>query len=204
MNNRTIQLNKMCLSAMLIAIGWILPFFTGQIPQIGNMLCPMHFPVFLAGFILGPWYGMLIGFTIPFTRSLLFGMPVLYPTAVAMMLELAAYGLISGFLFRLLQNRTKLHDLTSLIISLLTAMLLGRAVWGLARAFCGLFPNTTFTWAAFLSGAFITAWPGILLQLLVIPSLLMALDRANLLTQFMKFEWKKTYDRVDSISKEEM
>ena len=200
MNNRLLQLNKMCISAMLIAIGWILPFFTGQIPQIGNMLCPMHIPVFLAGFILGPWYGVLIGFTIPITRSLMFGMPVLYPTAASMMLELAAYGFSSGFMFKILQQKTKLKDIACLIIALVMAMILGRAVWGLFHAFCSLFPNSTFTWAAFLSGAFITAWPGILLQIVLIPALLITLKKTNVASQYFRFEWKNNHDRMDTIT----
>ena len=32
----------LAMAAMLMAVGFILPFFTGQIPQIGGMLCPLH------------------------------------------------------------------------------------------------------------------------------------------------------------------
>lgn len=191
MSSRTLELNKMCLSAMLLAIGWLLPFLTGQIPQIGNMLCPMHLPVFLAGLVLGPWYGAMVGLILPITRSLLFGMPPLYPIAFSMMLELAAYGLLSGLVYRFLNRKTRLSDLISVLVALVVAMLIGRVVWGVTRAICGLFPNTTFTWAAFLSGAFITAWPGIVIQIILIPAIILALYRAKLLTHFMNFEWKK-------------
>ena len=79
---------KFTLSAMLIAIGMVLPFLTGQIPQIGNMLCPMHIPVFLCGLICGWPYGMAVGFVLPVLRSVIFGMPMLYPSAISMAFEL--------------------------------------------------------------------------------------------------------------------
>lgn len=40
-----------------LALCLVLPFLTGQIPQIGSALCPMHIPVLLAGFLCGPWVG---------------------------------------------------------------------------------------------------------------------------------------------------
>lgn len=189
MSKRTIQIRKLCLAAMLMTVGWLLPLLTGQIPEIGNMLCPMHFPVFLAGFVLGPWYALLIGFFLPLTRFFIFGMPILYPVGVGMMFELACYGFVSGILYRLFQ-RIHFSDPLSLYCSLILAMLAGRGVWGITRALCGLFPNTTFTWQIFLSGAFITAWPGILLQLFVIPCLIFGLSRAHLLDPYMSFSFK--------------
>ena len=85
------------LSAMFLALGLVLPFFTGQIPQVGSMLLPMHLPVFLCGLICGWQYGAAVGFVTPLLRMSLFGMPPLL-TAVAMAFELAAYGGVAGFL----------------------------------------------------------------------------------------------------------
>ena len=80
----------------MLALALVLPFLTGQLPQIGNMLCPMHLPVLLCGFLLGwPW-GLAVGVTAPLLRSALFGMPPLYPVALAMCLELGCYGLVIG------------------------------------------------------------------------------------------------------------
>ena len=62
------NVKNLALSAMFIAIGQVLPFFTGQIPQIGNMLLPMHIPVLLCGLICGWKYGALVGFTTPLLR----------------------------------------------------------------------------------------------------------------------------------------
>ncbi len=188
MKSNRLQINKMCLAAMFIALGWLLPFITGQIQQVGNMLCPMHLPVLIAGFVLGPWYGCVIGMVIPLSRSLIFGMPPLYPIGFAMMFELAMYGFVSGFLFKLLKTKTKWSDLSIIYISLITAMILGRGIWGITRTICGLFPNSSFTWKAFMSGAFLTAWPGILLQLILIPLLIFTLNKARLLNRYMDFK----------------
>ena len=91
---------KITLSAMFIAIGIVLPFFTGQIRQIGSMLLPMHLPVFLCGLICGWQYGAAAGFILPLLRSFLFGMPPMYPMAAAMSFELATYGLVAGLMYQ--------------------------------------------------------------------------------------------------------
>ena len=92
------QVKKLVLSAMLLAVGIVLPFFTGQIPQIGNMLLPMHLPVLVCGLICGWQYGGVIGFILPFLRYVLFAMPPM-PNGIAMAFELASYGAIVGFLY---------------------------------------------------------------------------------------------------------
>ena len=90
---------KLTLSAMFFAVGLILPFFIGQIPMIGQMLLPMHIPVLLCGLIVGWQYGLAVGFFLPLVRSVLFGMPAMFPNAVSMAFELAAYGLVIGWLY---------------------------------------------------------------------------------------------------------
>ena len=94
----SVQIRKLTYSALYLAIALVLPFLTGQIPEIGSMLCPMHIPALLCGFVCGwPW-GLAVGFVSPLLRSLLFGMPTAY-TAAAMAFELAAYGAVSGILY---------------------------------------------------------------------------------------------------------
>lgn len=51
------QIQNMVLSALLLAIGLVLPFLTGQIPEIGSALLPMHIPVLICGFICGWQWG---------------------------------------------------------------------------------------------------------------------------------------------------
>ena len=162
-------------SAMCLALCLVLPFLTGQIPQIGSALCPMHLPVLLCGFLCGPWWALLVGATAPLLRHLLFSMPPLL-TAIAMSFELAAYGAVSGLLYRKLPKNG-----AGIYISLITAMVVGRILWGIVRVAMTGVSGETFTWAMFLAGAFTTAIPGIVLQLLLIPALVVAFRRVKLI-----------------------
>ena len=174
-NKRSKYIQKLVIAAMLMAIGIVLPFFTGQIPQVGNMLLPMHLPVIVCGLICGWQYGGIVGFIIPFLRYSLFGMPPM-PNGIAMAFELAAYRAISGFLY----NRSKWQCIVSLYRSLVTAMIGGRIIWGIVRvAMLGIMGNA-FTWQMFMAGAFLTAVPGIILQLVFIPALMVALNKTGL------------------------
>ena len=167
------KIRKMTLSAMFLAIGQVLPFITGNIPQIGKMLCPMHFPVLLCGFLCGPGYGALIGFICPILRSILFHMPVMYPSAIGMAFELMTYGFVSGFL----SDRWGKGDYGEIYAVLIISMIAGRVVWGIAQIVLLGIRGNAFTLSAFLSGALINAVPGIILQLLLIPFLVRALGR---------------------------
>ena len=84
------EIRNLVLAAMFVALGLVLPFLTGQVPQIGNMLLPMHLPVLLCGLICGWQYGGVVGFILPPLRYVMFGMPPIFPTGVAMAFELAA------------------------------------------------------------------------------------------------------------------
>ena len=154
-------------TGMFLAIGLVLPFITGQIPQIGKMLCPMHIPILLCGFFCGWQYAAAIGFICPLLRSALFGMPVLYPSAVGMAFELMTYGLVVG----ILSKKTGIEKLWKIYVSLISAMLCGRLVWGLAQIVLLGIQGNKFTFSAFLAGGFINALPGIVLQLILIPML---------------------------------
>lgn len=166
---------RLLYASACLALCMVLPFLTGQIPQIGSMLSPMHIPVFLAGFLCGPWWAVAVGVTAPLLRYLWLGMPPLL-TAVAMSFELAAYGLVSGVLYAKLPRRNG-----SIYAALLSAMVLGRIVWGAAMVVISGVSKTAFTWASFLAGAFTNAVPGIIVHILLIPVLVMALRRAGLI-----------------------
>lgn len=170
------NLKKLVISAMLLALGLVLPFLTGQLQQIGSMLLPMHIPVLLCGFICGPWYGLGIGFIMPLMRSMLFSMPVFFPNAVAMAFELAAYGFLSGFLF----TNAKWQCVRSLFRCLIIAMLGGRVVWGIVQTVLLGLGENGFTFGAFISGAFLNAIPGIILQLILIPTIMLMLHKTHL------------------------
>ena len=167
---------KLTYSGVCLALCLVLPFLTGQIPQIGSKLLPMHIPVLLCGFLCGPVWGLAVGAIAPILRSLLFGMPPLFPTATAMAFELAAYGLLAGLFYKLLPKKTPY-----LYVALILAMLGGRLVWGLVMSLLMGATGKGFTLAAFWAGAFANAWPGIVLQLVLIPPVVAALKKAKLM-----------------------
>ena len=170
------QIRRLTLTDMFIALGYLLPFLTGQIPQFGAMLSPMHIPALLCGFVCGWQYGLVAGAIMPLLRSATLGMPPMFPTAVAMAFELAAYGCAAGLLYRALPKK-----IDFVYVALVLSMLIGRAVWGLASAVLMMGTENAFTTQAFLAGAFINAWPGIILHILVIPPVVLGLRRAKLM-----------------------
>lgn len=174
MSSKKSNLYPLVLAAMFLAIALVLPFLTGQVPQIGSMLCPMHIPVLVCGFFCGPWYGLGVGFITPLLRFLLFGMPPIMPTGIAMCFELAAYGLVSGILYQRLPKKA-----VNVYVSLGVAMIVGRVVWGVVRVILYGLGKSEFGWAAFISGAFTTAIPGIVLQIVLIPVLVLAIKRVK-------------------------
>ena len=169
---KTIDSKTLTLSGMFLALALVMPFLTGQIPQIGSMLCPMHLPVLLCGFFCGGTMGFLVGLIAPVLRSFLFGMPPMFPVAICMAFELAAYGLVSGVLYRLLPGKKR-----AVYGALLIAMILGRIVWGIAMMVCISSSGGQFGMEAFLAGAVTTALPGIVLQLVLIPVVVLAMER---------------------------
>lgn len=164
---RRINVKDMVYASLFLAIGLVLPLFTGQIKEIGDSLLPMHLPVMLCGLICGPWYGFAVGLILPFMRSLIFTMPPLYPQAVWMSVELCTYGLVIGLVFLLLGR----CGIVRIYISLISAMLLGRITWGIAKTILLGLSGKGFTLTAFWVGGFIDALPGIILQLILVPTI---------------------------------
>ena len=173
MNNK-LSMKKMVTSAICLALCLVLPFLTGQIPQIGSMLSPMHIPVLLCGFLCGPLWGAVVGITAPLLRSVLFGMPRLFPTAIAMCFELCAYGFFAGFLYRRMPKKP-----WRVYAALICAMILGRLVWGAAQFVLLNASGSAFTLQAFMAGALFNAVPGIILHIVLIPILVKAVEKAG-------------------------
>lgn len=166
------NVKKLVLSAMFMAIGLVLPFITGQIPEIGKMLCPMHLPIMLCGIFCGWQYGLVVGLITPILRGVLFGMPALIPGGVSMAFELATYAVVIAIMYRLLPKK-----IWGLYASLITSMIAGRIVWGIARLIIGGVTGTPFTVAIFIASGITNAIPGIIVQLILIPALVMALRK---------------------------
>lgn len=170
------RIRQMVYAGICLALALVLPFLTGQIPQIGKMLCPMHIPALLCGFICGPVWGGLIGFIAPLLRYLLFGMPMLMPTGLSMAFELCVYGIVSGIVYKRLPKKTGYIYLT-LIIS----MIIGRIVAGISTYLIMISGGQAYTMATFISVNFVMAVPGIIVQIILIPVIVMALNKAKLI-----------------------
>ena len=167
------KIKKLVLAALFLAIGYVMPFLTGQIPEIGNMLLPMHIPVLICGFICGWKYGLLVGFLVPLLRSFTLGMPPIM-TAIGMAFELAVYGAVTGFLYKKLPKAK-----ISIYVSLIMAMIFGRVVWGAISVVIYGLGGNPFSWQMFVGGALLNAIPGIILQIVLVPVLVMALEKTG-------------------------
>lgn len=172
MRNKNLQ--KLILASMFLAVAIVLPFVTAQNPDLGNMLLPMHLPVLLCGLVCGWYYGLAVGIIAPLFRSLVVGAPVFFPRAVIMACELGAYGLVIGLIYCLFRKQ----DVFKVYISLISAMLVGRIVKGIVQfAILGLNEKIFY---AFVSGAFTEAIPGMILQLILIPAIMITFDKTKL------------------------
>lgn len=167
---------KLVLSALFLALGYVMPFLTGQVPEIGSMLCPMHIPVLLCGFFCGWQWGLAVGFVTPLMRSTILSAPPMFPKAICMAFELATYGAIAGLLYKKLPRKK-----INVYLSLFGAMIVGRIVWGIAMAICLGATGSAFTFSAFVAGAFTNALPGIAVQIVLIPVLVMLLDNPKII-----------------------
>ncbi len=167
------KLKKASLTAVFLSVGLVLPFLTAQIPQIGERLLPLHIPVFLCSLICGWQYGALCGVCLPLLRSFIFGMPELYPSAFSMAFELPAYAIICGLIYWKFKNKNLLAIYTSLI----SAMLGGRLVYAVVQSFILGFGKDGFTLSLFITKAFAKPLPGIVLQLILIPAIVFALNK---------------------------
>ncbi len=161
---------RLVISALCLALSYVLPFLTGQIPEIGSMLLPMHIPVLLCGFICGWQWGLGVGFLAPLLRSLTLGVPLFFPMALCMALELATYGAASGLAYKLLPKKK-----IFIYASLLGAMTLGRIVFGISMTICMCAKGNSYTFSAFIASALTGAIPGILIQIILVPVLVMIL-----------------------------
>lgn len=168
------HIKDIALASLFTSLGIVLPFLTGSNQELGSVFLLMHIPTLIAGLVLGFKYGFLVGLITPFLRSILVGMPPLFPIALTMMFELSSYGLFIGLAYKLLPKR-HFYVYVSLIISLV----LGRVVWGLAaKLFYGL-AGMVFTFDKFITAGFVTSLPGILIQIVLVPLLFLYLKRTK-------------------------
>lgn len=177
------HLTRTVTTAVCIALCVVLPMALHWIPGVGSinlgtLLSPMHLPVLLCGLVCGWPYGLVCGILGPLLSSLLTSMPG-WSYLPTMMVELALYGLISGILIQLVHTGRLMVDL---YISLVVAMLVGRIITGIARALIFV-PRSggVYSLSAWATGYFVSSFPGIILQLILLPILYLALQRAKLI-----------------------
>ena len=166
---------KLVLTAMFIAIGIVLPLAFHTIPHAGRIFLPMHIPILLCGIIVGFPFGLACGIVTPLLSSLITGMP---PAAMlpSMVCELAAYGTVSSLLMRYIPVK---NMFTRTYISLIGAMLVGRLLFGVLNAF--IFSVGSYSMQMWLTAAFVTALPGIAMQIVIIPFTVLALEKTKLI-----------------------
>ncbi len=161
---------------MFLSLGIVLPFFTGQIPEIGSMLLPMHIPVFLCAFVCGAKYSAPMAFALPLIRAILFGRPNLYPEAVAIAFELCAYAILTSLIYERMKN---CRSMTAVYTALIASMIGGRIVRGSVQMLLLRFIGIEFPFKVFLNAVVFTALPGIAIQLILIPAVMAALIHKN-------------------------
>ena len=164
----------MTLSAVCIALCVVLPIAFHSIPNAGSVILPMHIPVLICGMICGWPYGLICGLMGPLLSSVLTGMP---PAAIlpAMMVECGTYGMVSGLMLKYVRTKSTYGDL---YIALIVAMLAGRVISGIAKA---LIFSPGMAMSAWITASFVTALPGIVIQLVFLPSVVFTLMKARVI-----------------------
>ncbi len=163
---------KMVSTALLMALGLVLPSFF-HLFGAGPVFLPLHIPVLICGFVCGVPYGAVCGFLLPLLSSALTGMPVLFPVAISMSFELCIYGLASGVFYRIYAK--------NIYASLLLSMLCGRLVAGLVNAVLLGFSGGAYSLQIFITSSFLTGIPGMVIQIVIIPVLVLLLTKAHVL-----------------------
>lgn len=164
---------KIVISGLLISIGVLLPIIFHSISMGGQIFLPMHIPVLIAGMVLGPLYGTIVGLVTPLLSSFFTGMPPVFPMLPIMVFELGTYGLVAGYFTKIFPKKV--------FLPLCAAMFDGRVSAGLVVFVLSRFFGANIKPLIFLKGAIITGLPGIVIQLIIIPPIIIAL-RKNLRT----------------------
>lgn len=169
------QTKHMVLTAMCIALGVVLPIVFHSIPNAGSIFLPMHIPVLMCGLLCGWPYGFACGIFAPFLSSVITGMPPM-GYLPSMLCELATYGLVAGLLAQFVHTR---KQIVGIYIQLIGAMIAGRIVCGVLNAL--IFSAGKYSFAIFISGAFVKAIPGIIIQIVLLPVIVMVLEKAGII-----------------------
>lgn len=155
---------KLVYTAVFLALGILFPMLFHLLGLPGQVLLPMHVPIFLGALTLGPISGFIVGILIPILSSLLTGMPPMIPMVPIMVFELAAYGFFAGFLYEKYPK--------NVFIPLIAAMIIGRIVAGIAAwSVFNIFNMDEINILTYISSSFVKGLPGIIMSLVLVPLL---------------------------------
>ncbi len=166
---------QMVITALLIATGIVLPFAFHSIPNAGSIFLPMHIPILICGIVCGWKYGLICGALTPFLASIITGMPPMAYLPI-MLLELSVYGLVTGIIFKVFQSK---NLILNIYVALLGAMILGRITYGIMNAV--YFRVGAYSFKVWIASAFVTSLPGIIIQIIFIPTIILALNYAKVI-----------------------
>ena len=166
---------RLVTAALCLALGIIIPqaFHVIPVANTGGVFLPMHIPVILCGYFAGGMYGALVGIMCPILSFLFTGMPNAARLPF-MICELAVYGLAAGLAYKFFERMNKTIQV---YVTLIITMLCGRIAY-----FFGIVVAVYILGMKELSvGAVISAVvlgvPGIIIQLILIPAIVFAVDR---------------------------
>ena len=166
--NRKSGLYSLLVTAILLAVGIVLPFLTGNVQVLGQAISPLHIPVLICGLTGGWCWGMGLGIV-----------PPLVPVAIPMAFEMAAYGALCGLLYPMLSKKMS-KTCWAMLIAMVIAMLAGRLVGGAAKAVVMGIQGNTYTFPAFVTAYFVNTAVGAVIHLIVVPLVVTALEKARL------------------------
>ena len=177
---RNDSLYRLLITAILLAVGMVLPFLTGQLQSFGQLISPLHIPAFICGLTCGWGWGAALGFVLPILRGLIFGMPPFPAVGLPMDFELMFYGLVTGLLYPLTRKAFKDKRLVAMLVSMLVAMIVGRCAGGIAKAVMMGLQNQGYAFSTFIASYFTGTVVGAVIHLLVCPLIVLALEKAKL------------------------
>ncbi len=154
------------MGAIFIVLALVFPMLF-HLVHLGSTFLPMFFPIALAGFLIAPPVAALVGFLAPLLSAFLTGMPPLYPPIAPLMAA-------EGFVLAATISMTRRKMGWGIYPSLITGILLQRLVMAV-----GVFliaPLFRLPGEVFTAGMLISGIPGIILQLVAIPAIVLALE----------------------------
>lgn len=163
------------LAIILGVLGVLLPWFFGGVRIFGMGLLPMEFPVLLCGMICGAGYGGVVGAVVPILYALIFNTMSVYPLGVATVAELCAFGVLCGVLYKVMRQ--------NVFVSLLLAMFSGRTVFAVVYYYLLRSEGVIYTAERFINGEFLNVLPGIAIQIIFIPLIVLILNKTGIVHQ---------------------